>query len=191
MFGHSSAMRCFVRLRVGCATWPLLLFIARLGGDEFTILVSDTVSPAGLQALSERLINTVTLPYNVDGARSESAYHRHCCIPGRRSRCHFSYEQRRRRALSCPRLRARRLPLLRCGDGSQPAGAPRVSARHPACHRSRRIPSALSAASADVWRNRRFEALLRWQHPERGNIPPADFIPIAEECGLIIRLANG
>ncbi|MEO9339960.1 EAL domain-containing protein [Mesorhizobium sp. SB112] len=33
-----------------------------------------------------------------------------------------------------------------------------------------------------------FEALLRWDHPRRGNIPPADFIPVAESCGLIVPL---
>ena len=33
-----------------------------------------------------------------------------------------------------------------------------------------------------------FEALLRWDHPRRGQIPPADFIPVAENCGLIVPL---
>ena len=35
-----------------------------------------------------------------------------------------------------------------------------------------------------------FEALLRWEHPERGTLGPTDFVPIAEETGLILRLGD-
>jgi len=49
----------------------------------------------------------------------------------------------------------------------------------------------VSTPEGNPKRNRhRFEALLRWKHPIRGDISPADFIPIAEETGAILEIGD-
>src|SRR5258708_10286308 len=34
------------------------------------------------------------------------------------------------------------------------------------------------------------EALVRWQQPDRGRVPPSQFVPIAEDCGLILQIVR-
>ena len=87
---------------------------------------------------------------------------------------------------TAPRPTARALPLLRGRDGRARAGAApagngparRAGGGEFELHYQPLVDLATGAITG-------CEALLRWPHPERGMIPPAEFIPVAEETGLI------
>ena len=165
---------------------------ARLGGDEFAMIVKRNPTPRELNDLSATLIARVSAPYVVDGLElvigasvgiamspgdgatgddllrnADMALYR-AKSEGGGAHCFFEKEMDRqaqtRRALEFDLRHA--LPNGEFELHYQPL--------------------------VDVAANRivAFESLIRWRHPERGMISPAEFIPVAEDIGLIVTLGD-
>jgi len=166
--------------------------LARLGGDEFAIVQPDLEAPEGAAGLAGRLVATIAEPFEVEGhelrvglsigiaffpgdASDPDEILKQADIALYRAKT----EGRGRYRLFEPdmdaRLQARRaleqdLRQALAEDRLELHYQPQADAH------SRRIVG--------------FEALLRWTHPKRGPIGPAEFIPIAEESGLILPLGE-
>jgi diguanylate cyclase (GGDEF)-like protein len=165
--------------------------VARLGGDEFAVLQLSAHEPSQAGMLAQRIVEVVSQPYEIDGQRAVVGVSVGIAIASR--------EMSADALLKCADMALYRAKA----DGR---GTHRFfEAEMDAQMQARReieldLREALANQELEVFYQpvldlrtgelRAFEALLRWNHPQRGMISPTQFIPIAEEIGLIIPLGE-
>ncbi|MEZ4334927.1 MAG: EAL domain-containing protein [Myxococcota bacterium] len=166
--------------------------ISRLGGDEFTVLLTEIGQPIDAALVADRLLATLEHPitlagqdlfmatsigiavYPEDGADAESLVRNADAAMyfakgrGRNSYSFYSAEMNR--------TQSQRLEI--------------ESRLRVALEREQFRIHYQPIRSAETGRVVAAEALVRWQEPEWGNVPPDQFIPVAEETGLIVGLGQ-
>ncbi|HYN37982.1 MAG TPA: EAL domain-containing protein, partial [Rhodospirillales bacterium] len=180
------ALLCLVSRRIRSAIQDSDT-LARLDGDEFGIIQIAQPQPAAAAALATRLVDLLGRPYLLDGQLINIAACVGIALPTIDSDCDLM-------------LKNADLALHRAkddGHGSyrffEPMMDERMQARRALEIDLRRALAlrefALVYQPQFDLRSRRvagFEALLRWQCPTRGAVTPNEFIPLAEETGVII-----
>lgn len=166
--------------------------IARLGGDEFAIIQSATRQPDSASGLASRLLETLRLPYDLDGMHATVGVSIGIAIAEDSSTTPERLFQNADLAL---------YRVKEEGRGHFRFFEPEMNADMQA---RRQLELDLRQAFLDQefelhyqplvdLKHRQlkgFEALLRWNHPQRGLLPPRDFLPVLEEIGLMPKLGQ-
>jgi diguanylate cyclase (GGDEF)-like protein/PAS domain S-box-containing protein len=162
--------------------------VARLGGDEFTILVEDILDVRDAIKVAERIQKELQLPFRLDGrdiftsvsigiAISSAEYERDVDLLRDADTAMYRAKEKgkSRYEVFDKSMHGRALTLLQL----------ETDLRRAVERNEFRIfyQPIVTLSDAKIVG---FEALVRWQHPERGLLSPEEVIPIAEETGLII-----
>jgi diguanylate cyclase (GGDEF)-like protein/PAS domain S-box-containing protein len=166
--------------------------IARMGGDEFQVILPDAHNRVGLSDLANRIIESLSHPYTINGSR--------CLIGASIGIAVSPYD-----AVTSDELVRNADLALYAAKGAGRGRARFFSQDLLQVAEDRRqlehdLLDALAngemavhyqpIVSAKTEQVTGFEALLRWNHPKRGRISPAIFIPIAEDANLIPQLGE-
>ncbi len=166
--------------------------VARLGGDEFAILLPTLQEPADAARLAERLIEAMQHPIPAAGHSLHvttsigiALYPEDATTPDGLLKCadQAMYQSKE--------VGRNRFHLYSASSNNR--ATERLSAEHSLRQALARGEFHLAyqvkvdMTSGDV---SGVEALVRWTHPERGEVPPGDFIPLAERLGLMPALGE-
>lgn len=161
--------------------------VGRLGGDEFAIVIPDGQSRRKVEQLADRIIVAIAEPYSIDGTEIRIGVSVGCAfgpIDGATVddlilKADLALYQAKDAGRGVVRYFSSELQ-------SEQEDRVRLEADLRAALESRQFYLAFQPlVSARNQKLIGFEALVRWNHPRRGFVPPNVFIPVAEECGLM------
>ncbi|BCM90459.1 putative signaling protein [Abditibacteriota bacterium] len=163
---------------------------ARFGGDEFVILLEQMDGPFYAVTVAERLLEALREPFSIGGREVFTTP----SIGITFSSAGYNHPDELLRQADAALYEAKRRGKARyevyqshLGEGA----LKRLETENDLRRALQKEEFSLRFQPKwDLSRNQLagFEALVRWEHPERGLVPPGDFIPIAEETGLIAPL---
>ena len=191
--GHSAAEQILIQAaRRLSGTVREIDTVARVGRDEFVIIQPLTEQPSDAAALADRIVTEMALPFLVDDQPIVMTASVGVALypadgPGPREllkNAALAVRQAKNDGRGRWRYFEARMDLLLRTKRSLEHDL-RIALKENQFSLNYQ-PFVDTATLETVG----YEALLRWDHPERGRISPADFIPLAEECGLIVPIGS-